>query len=202
MSKRLEEHARALIAELEQVAEDTGSEWPTPASLRATAAALARNPRSSDRAPIWRRAAQLLEEREAARAAQRPLRFPAQTVTAPSFSDNPARWAVWYLRTNGHIYREFRRQVAQMLDVRPGLALSADQVLHVIRWNSLLRADGDVVAINNNLSSLFARLLLAERPQYATSFSLRKSVWDDLPAREWEEVLLAFELLRADRRIK
>lgn len=130
------------------------------------------------------------------------LRIPKQTVTAPPFAQNPARWAAWYLHTNGHIYREFRRQVLAMIAARPGITLSADQILHVIRWNSMLRAEGDVVAINNNLSSLFARLLIEERPELERTFSLRRSVWDDLPVSEWREVLLEFERLRADRRLR
>lgn len=128
------------------------------------------------------------------------LLLPPQTVHAPPFAQNPARWAIWYLEHNGHIYKEFRRQVLQLLAARPGLALSADQVLHVIRWDSMMHAEGDVVAINNNLSSLFPRLLAEERPDAARSFSRRRSVWDDLPEREWADVLLAFERLRADRR--
>lgn len=126
--------------------------------------------------------------------------LPEPTVTAPQFAANPARWAVWYLKNNGHIYRAFRHEVLTMLRARPGIRLSADQVLHVIRWNSILAAEGDFVAINNNLSSLFARLLIEEHPEHEGVFTRRHSVWDDLTLLEWDDILLEFERLRHDRR--
>lgn len=130
------------------------------------------------------------------------LTVPRPSVTAPVFADNPARWAVWYLTTNPRLYEEFERRVMDMVEARPGVALSADQVLHVMRWNSLLRAEGDIVAINNNLSSLFARLFVLEHPAQEQVFSRRRSVWDDLPVGEWGEVRAAFDALRARRLIK
>lgn len=130
------------------------------------------------------------------------LPLPKSTVTAPNFADNPARWAIWYLQHNAHVYQEFRRRVVEMADARPGVALSADQVLHVIRWDRMLKAEGDLVAINNNLSSLYARLFVIEFPQYKGVFSLRRSVWDDLPEREWSEVLAAFHPVRLSRRYR
>ncbi len=121
-------------------------------------------------------------------------------VTAPNFADNPARWGAWYVVHGADVYREFRRLTLEMLRSRPTTKLSADQVLHVVRWNSQLRAEGDVVAINNNASALFARLFAAEFPQHAAAFELRRSVWDDLKPPEWQLIMNAFERLRPRRR--
>jgi len=121
-------------------------------------------------------------------------------VTAPRFGDNPARWGQWYIAHAPHVYREFRRLCLDMLRSRPTTKLSADQVLHVVRWNSQLRAEGDVVAINNNASALFARLFVEEFPQHAEVFTQRRSVWDDLNSQEWQSILNAFERLRSTRR--
>lgn len=57
--------ARRLIRDLELGAELTGDEWPTAASVRGTADHLSRMPETSDDARVWRRAAELLEAREA-----------------------------------------------------------------------------------------------------------------------------------------
>lgn len=123
----------------------------------------------------------------------------AGRVTAPRFADNPARWGAWYVVHGAHVYGEFRRLCLDMLGARPATRLSADQVLHVVRWNSQLRAEGDLVAINNNASALFARLFVAEFPRYAEVFERRRSVWDDLTALEWDSILVAFERTRKRR---
>lgn len=121
-------------------------------------------------------------------------------VTAPVFADNPARWGAWYIVHGSHVYSAFRRLCLEMLRHRPTTKLSADQVLHVVRWNSQLRADGDVVAVNNNASALFARLFVAEFSQHAGVFETRRSVWDDLDLGEWQLILNAFERLRGSGR--
>lgn len=118
------------------------------------------------------------------------------SVTAPRFADNPARWGAWYVVHRKDVYREYRRLCLRMLKARPGTKLSSDQVLHVVRWNSQLRAEGDVVAVNNNASALFARLFVVEHPEHAEVFEKRRSVWDDLPPDEWRPVLEAFERVR------
>lgn len=117
-------------------------------------------------------------------------------VRPPRFEDHPARWGAWYVVHGKDVYVEFRRLCLVMLKARPGTQLSSDQVLHVVRWNSRLRVDGDVVAINNNASALFARLFVLEHPEHAETFAQRRSVWDDLPSDEWQLILNAFERVR------
>lgn len=120
------------------------------------------------------------------------------SVTAPDWSADPAQWCCWYLDENADLYREFRRLADEMLRRRPGTKLSADQVCHVVRWNSRLAASGDYFAVNNNATALFARLYVEERPQHEGVFSTRKSVLDYLPPEQWDRVLLAFESVRDD----
>lgn len=121
-------------------------------------------------------------------------------VVAPDWSVDPVGWCVWFLCENGHVYREFRRLVDDMRrSAGEGVRLSADGVCHVIRWNSRLKARGDVVAINNNAAALMARLYLEERPE-ATVFDKRESLFERLSASEWERLMVAFEPLRVARR--
>lgn len=124
---------------------------------------------------------------------QPSLRLPRASVTAPSFRADPVAWGVWYMRQNAHVYEEFRRLTLEMVRRRPDIErLSADQVLHVVRWNSQLHASGDVVAVNNNASAMFARLFAEERPHHRDLFETRRSVWDALPRSEWLRITLAY----------
>lgn len=102
------------------------------------------------------------------------------SVTAPDFSIDPFRWSEWLLRVNGHVFWEFERLVGERLRQRPNARISADMVLHVIRWNTDVREDGDIPAINNNASSLFSRLYIARHPLAERNFELRRSWVDDL----------------------
>lgn len=127
------------------------------------------------------------------------LKLPPRSVTAPSWDADPVGWAEWYLRENAHVYREFRRLVLASIQHHPSMPISADQVLHVIRWNSRVSARGDLFAINNNASALFARLFLEEHPQHRALFRTRRSVLDDLDAESWRRLMVAFEPLRTRR---
>lgn len=60
--RTLEEQARHLVSELEAIADSTGSDWPTAESLSRTAEVL--KDVDPARAPIWARAAELLEDKE------------------------------------------------------------------------------------------------------------------------------------------
>ena len=130
----------------------------------------------------------------------RGLTLPAASVEAPAWRDNPAAWACWYLRTNPGIYRAFRKLVDDARKLNPDVRISADQVLHVMRWNQRMHAKGDLVAINDHASSLFARLYVEETPEANANFELRKSLWDHIHEREWAELMVAFEPIRRPRR--
>jgi hypothetical protein len=129
---------------------------------------------------------------------QLPLEFP--TVTAPRWEDSPVAWACWYLRENGHVYKKFRELIDDALRANPTMRVSADQALHVLRWNLRIRAEGDVFAINDHASALFARLYIEERPHAKDNFELRKSFFDMLNEHEKERLMRAFEPLRINKR--
>lgn len=121
-------------------------------------------------------------------------------ITAPSWDNDPVGWLCWLLETHPEIYREFRRLADDRLEVRPGDVLSSDQLLHVIRHNTALRAQGDTFKINDHASAPFARLYMIEYPEREGCFRTRNSFFDMLNKAEEERLLLAFEPLRVNRR--
>lgn len=125
--------------------------------------------------------------------------LPVGSVEAPDWDQDPVAWACWYLSTNGHLYRAFRRLADAGLAAAPHARLSADQLLHVIRWQARLRARGDLVAINDHASALFARLYLEEHPERERVFVRRRSLFDDLTDEQWARLMIAFEPLRRRR---
>ena len=116
------------------------------------------------------------------------LQAPAPTVTAPDFTSDHYAWGDWWIETNGHIFREFERLVTDRLQQRPDARISADMVLHVIRWNTDIRGEGEPVSINNNASSLCARLYIALYPAAARNFEIRRSWIDDLRPSDWSNL--------------
>lgn len=113
------------------------------------------------------------------------------SVTAPDFKVDPLGWSQWWLRENGHVYLEFERLVTERLRQRPAARISADQVLHVIRWETDVRADGDVVSANNNATSLCARLYVHAHPHAKGNFETRRSWIDDLSPADWSRLTFA-----------
>lgn len=124
----------------------------------------------------------------------------AKRQHAPSWRDSPQRWAIWYLKLNGHVYRAYRRLIDDARRANPGIRISSDQVLHVLRWDAKVHAKDDAFAINDHASSLFARLYVEEHPDAADNFGSRRSIWDGLMPSEWQRILDAFEPLRKGRR--
>lgn len=102
------------------------------------------------------------------------------SVTAPDWTHSPLEWAVWYLRENGHLYSAFRDELDKRLSQYPSARVSADAVMHHIRWVTPHKATGDLVSVNSNAVSLFARLYIAERPARSGNFETRRSWVDDL----------------------
>ena len=118
------------------------------------------------------------------------------SVTAPKFEDSPAAYAVWVLERHADVYREFRRLCDERLRENPSGHIGSKQIVEVMRWFSGSRMDGDLAKINNNVTSLFARLYVLERPEHEDAFATRRSVWDSLTPEENERLLLAFERIR------
>lgn len=132
---------------------------------------------------------------------QPALEFPVGgTVTAPDWETRPLDWFIYMLETNPALYKAFRRIADEGLRRNPAMTLSADRILHVIRWETDLKGEGDIFKINDHLTALFARLYVLERPQHKDKFRSRKSFLDSLTKNEEERLLLAFEPLRETRR--
>lgn len=60
---------------------------------------------------------------------------------------------------------------------------SADAVLHRIRWESAIQTGGSSFKLNNNLTSLYARLFAVKFPQHAKFFRLRHRNSEQKPER-------------------
>ena len=125
------------------------------------------------------------------------LQASAPTVTAPDFTTDPYAWALHWIRTSGQVYKEFERLVDERLAQRPTDRISADMVLHVIRWNTDVRSTDDTVAVNNSASSLCARLYIARRPHAKANFELRRSWVDDLRPADWSSLTFAASRIKA-----
>jgi hypothetical protein len=127
--------------------------------------------------------------------------LPPPSVTSPSWTDNPVEWCLWLLRTNGHVYKAFRREVMRRVELAEAegrkRALSADDVVHSLRWDTDTTAEGETFKLNNNAVALLPRLFQAEFPQLSKGvFRLRRSLLDELEPSEWGRILVAFEPLR------
>ena len=135
---------------------------------------------------------------------QPTLTFPTATVTAPEWIPNDVsaclNYFIWVLEHSGQLYKQFRKIADEGLRQNPRMPLSADRILHVIRWDTDIRGEGDTFKVNDHCSALFARLYVLERPQYADKFRNRKSFLDMLNKDEEERLLLAFEPLRETKR--
>jgi hypothetical protein len=119
-------------------------------------------------------------------------RLPEPTVTAPDWTNNPLEWCLWYIRENRHMYHAFRDLIDARLKRYPQARVSADDAFHKLRWDHPINAKGDMFAVNNNATALFARMYISERPDARENFDLRKSFLDDLtPDEKWKLVLTA-----------
>jgi hypothetical protein len=115
---------------------------------------------------------------------------------APRFERFPLAWAIWYLEKHPELYRKFRFLADDYLAKKPRGLLSADMILHVIRYNSS-GVDGDAYRLNNNLTPLYARLYQIERPN--APVKTRKSWLDELSEADTARLMFAFAPLRDGR---
>lgn len=51
---------------------------------------------------------------------------------------------------------------------------SVDFLMHILRWETGLRGEGDVFKINNDYASLYARKIVATHPEFEDFFSMRR----------------------------
>lgn len=109
---------------------------------------------------------------------------PFATDPAPDWRSQPLDWCLWYLEKNAHLYAAFREEVDARLAQYPFARISADAVMHHIRWMTPHKATGELWKVNNNAVALFARCYVGERPQHRERFDLRASFLDALTGTE------------------
>lgn len=99
---------------------------------------------------------------------------------------HPYAWATSVLTRHPHVYAEFRHLVDDRLRQRPHARLSADMVLHVVRWNTSVGM-GVPFKANNNACALYARVYARERG--VQPFEMRTSALDDISEDGWAALL-------------
>ena len=74
---------------------------------------------------------------------------------------------------NPEVYKEFRR-LAYPMKSRGRKKYSCDAIIHVLRWNCDLKTTGGDFKINNNIRSLYGRLLAWHDPDFQEFFEFRR----------------------------
>lgn len=126
------------------------------------------------------------QQRASRRGRQRQQRVQQQTITAqraagvtqPSLliaaSRQEERFQAFH-RAHPEVFAEFRRRARQLRD-RGKRHISADSICHYLRDETPIdaRTGQDIYKINNNWSSRYARLLIAEDPSFAAHIETRQ----------------------------
>lgn len=74
---------------------------------------------------------------------------------------------------NPHVYESFS-QLARQMRATGKKRYSAQAIIYVLRWEYDLKTQGDVFEINNDFTSVYARLLCIEEPEFLQFFELRR----------------------------
>jgi hypothetical protein len=78
-----------------------------------------------------------------------------------------------FLAANPHVYPLFKRFAHELWQAGRS-RMSSRQIVGRIRWEADINTTGDTFKINENFTSLFARKMIAEEPQFADAFELRR----------------------------
>lgn len=76
-------------------------------------------------------------------------------------------------RANPQVYALFKR-FAEELRARGRKRIGSKSIIERIRWFALVETDGEPWKINNNFTAHYARKLVAERPEFADLFEMRR----------------------------
>lgn len=76
-------------------------------------------------------------------------------------------------KLNPHVYEEFKR-LATKMRATGRKCYSAQAIIYVLRWEFDLKTTGDVFQINNDFTSIYARLLVYNHPEFSEFFEFRK----------------------------
>ena len=96
--------------------------------------------------------------------------------TNPIFDQYPATTLARFIAfhtMNPHVYASFTQLARQMLATGKK-RYSAQAIIYVLRWEYDLKTVGDVFEINNDFTSVYARLLCLEDPEFLHFFELRR----------------------------
>ncbi len=118
----------------------------------------------------------------------------SRDVTAPRWGKSITEkiaWCTWFLEKNPRVYDLFEKFANQWQAARPGGRISADAILQRIRWETTVRAVGDVFEVNNNARAVLVRLYCTTDP--SAKFEQRKCWLDVLSTQEWQQILAAHE---------
>ena len=123
-----------------------------------------------------------------------PLSQGKGTVIAPSWEASPIAWACWTLENHPQIYAYFEAVALRALANQPTKKLSANQIMHVIRWETALTSDGDKFKINDHAAPLYARMFMNKHKRFEGVFRNRKSIFDMLSEEEERQINQAFKV--------
>ena len=93
--------------------------------------------------------------------------------TLPQRGTPAERCAAW-LALNPGVWDLFVEFACKAKD-RGQTRFSVDAILHAIRWHVVIETEGDDFRLNNDFAAPMARRLIAERPEFAGFFELRRS---------------------------
>jgi len=91
-------------------------------------------------------------------------------------------------RENPKVWNAFQRYAFKAIKLGQS-HYSADAILHLIRWNQLIRVrTSEAVKINNDYASWYARKFHDYYPQHSDFFETRKQTSKERPARAIDQV--------------
>lgn len=73
---------------------------------------------------------------------------------------------------NPQVYEEFCR-LSHMMKNTGRKKYSVDAIIHVVRWNLAIQTTGKTFKINNNIRSIYGRLLAFNEPEFVDFFEFR-----------------------------
>jgi hypothetical protein len=79
---------------------------------------------------------------------------------------------------NPHVYDELVRS-ARSTASRPAAKCGMSLLFGRVRWVLALRTEGDAFKLNNNYAPFYSRLIMAQEPDLAGMFDLRRSYADE-----------------------
>jgi hypothetical protein len=115
-------------------------------------------------------------------------------IAAPKWSEripDRIKWSEWFLQNNPQVYRKFYGLANEYEQRNPGRGISSELIVNVMRFQTRIRATGDVFGISSNAKPLLSRLYLLEYPN--AKMECRKSWLDHLAPQEWKQITDAWK---------